>query len=64
MDYSLVVGVDSENQELVVGIVGMFSLYPVVCDHSSTAWIPADAPGALVQTLSEHSRGKRNWRIW
>lgn len=29
MDYSLLVGVDTVNQELVVGIVGMFCLFTV-----------------------------------
>lgn len=32
MDYSLLVGVDTVNQELVVGIVGMFCLFTVEAD--------------------------------
>lgn len=33
MDYSLVVGVDSTNNELVVGIVGMFKLCGAHVDY-------------------------------
>ena len=52
MDYSLVVGVDSIRNELVVGIVGACRLRPSIRRRLLTS--------RTVQTISEHILGTRS----
>lgn len=51
MDYSLVVGVDSQKNELVVGIVGKLNLYSSI------------TPFNVHQITFAHTLWTRNWRL-
>lgn len=53
MDYSLLVGVDSTNNELVVGIVGTLLTSPLLRGSLSDFW----------QIMYEHTLGTRNLRV-